>query len=162
MNGALQDSLYSRYPKIFAQKDLDMTQTAMCWGISCGDGWFNIVDNLCLEIQNYIDEPIENLERYERYLQASIEADEQGDIKYWTKQIENMKSISRPQVQAIQVKEKYGTLRFYLNKTDEVIDRIVSFAESMSECTCEKCGSPATQNKSGWITTECTRCKGEI
>jgi len=162
MNSSLQDRLYQKYPKIFAQKDLDMTQTAMCWGISCGDGWFNIIDNLCSEIQSYIDEPTENLKRYEKYLQGSIEAGKTDDIEYWTTQIESVKSISRPQVQATQIKEKFGTLRFYLNQTDEVIDRIVSFAESMSGCTCEKCGSPARQSKGGWITTECTRCKGEI
>src|SRR5210317_1330985 len=111
MNSSLQDRLYQKYPKIFAQKDLDMTQTAMCWGISCGDGWFNIIDNLCSEIQSYIDEPTENLKRYEKYLQGSIEAGKTDDIEYWTTQIESVKSISRPQVQATQIKEKFGTLR---------------------------------------------------
>ena len=51
MNQRLQDKLYEKYPKIFGQKDLPMTQTAMCWGIDCGDGWYNIIDTLCCHIQ---------------------------------------------------------------------------------------------------------------
>ena len=34
MKAELQDKLYKKYPKIFVQKDMDKTQTAMCWGIS--------------------------------------------------------------------------------------------------------------------------------
>jgi hypothetical protein len=34
MKAELQEKLYTDYPEIFKQKDLDMTQTAMCWGIS--------------------------------------------------------------------------------------------------------------------------------
>jgi hypothetical protein len=32
-----------------------MTTTAMCWGISCGDGWYNILDQLCHNIQSHTD-----------------------------------------------------------------------------------------------------------
>ena len=31
----LQEQVVSQYPKILALKELDMTQTAMCWGIAC-------------------------------------------------------------------------------------------------------------------------------
>jgi hypothetical protein len=43
----LQKKLFEKYPDIFRQKDLSMTQTAMCWGIDCGDGWYGIIDTLC-------------------------------------------------------------------------------------------------------------------
>jgi hypothetical protein len=46
MKAELQQKLYEKYPKIFVQKDLPMSQTAMCWGIDCGDGWFWLLDNL--------------------------------------------------------------------------------------------------------------------
>lgn len=45
-----EEYLYSKYPKFFANKDLPMTQTCMCWGIECGSGWFNLLDELCAKI----------------------------------------------------------------------------------------------------------------
>ena len=38
MKAELQNKLFEKYPKIFGQKDLPMTQTAMCWGIDCEIG----------------------------------------------------------------------------------------------------------------------------
>ena len=55
MKKELQDKLYEKYPKLYAQRHLDMRQTAMCWGIACGDGWYNIIDNLSETIQNRSD-----------------------------------------------------------------------------------------------------------
>ena len=51
MKQELQQKLYQKYPKILIQKHLPMQQTAMCWGISCGDGWYDIIDTLCFNIQ---------------------------------------------------------------------------------------------------------------
>jgi hypothetical protein len=34
-----------------------MTETAMCWGFEHGDGWFNIINQLCGNIQNHADWP---------------------------------------------------------------------------------------------------------
>ena len=56
MKQELQNKLYEKYPKIFAQKDLPMSQTSMCYGIECGSGWYNIIDALCENIQNYVDQ----------------------------------------------------------------------------------------------------------
>jgi hypothetical protein len=53
MNEKLDEQLCARYPKIFVNRHADMTITAMCWGISCGDGWYNILDQLCHNIQSH-------------------------------------------------------------------------------------------------------------
>ena len=45
MKQELQQKLYDTYPKLFIQKDLPPQQTAMCWGICCGDGWYDLIDN---------------------------------------------------------------------------------------------------------------------
>lgn len=50
MRKDLQDKLYAKYPGLFAQKDLPMTETGMCWGVECGDGWFKIIDEACEEL----------------------------------------------------------------------------------------------------------------
>jgi ribosomal protein S27E len=60
------------------------------------------------------------------------------------------------QIEARQVKEKFGGLRFYHTSGDDVVFSLVSFAESMSEVTCEICGRqaiPCVAN--GWVATRC-------
>jgi len=148
MNEKLQNQLYEKYPKIFGQKDGDPARTAMCWGISCGDGWYNILDNLCFLIQRHHDDPREELERYHKYLEMSVEKNEEDNIEFWTNKIEETKQLieNRPQTQAMQVKEKFGSLRFYVDTVDPEIDAYISFAENMSSCTCEKCESPGNQS----------------
>mgnify|MGYP003126584299 CR=1 FL=1 len=132
MKAELQDKLYSAYPSIFVQKDLDMTQTAMCWGISCGDGWYYLIDELCGNIQNHVD----NFNR-------------------------NKPEEDRMVCQATQVKEKFGGLCFYTYGGDEYIDGMISFAESMSYHVCTECGQRSEKNESnrGWIYTLCSSCK---
>jgi hypothetical protein len=60
-----------------------------------------------------------------------------------------------PQVVLQQVKEKFGTLRFYYSGGDEYIAGLVSMAESMSGIMCETCGNPGTRTSGGWIKTAC-------
>jgi len=48
--------LFEKYPKIFPVEDrADLRVSLMAFGFECGDGWFQIVDNLCERIQNYVD-----------------------------------------------------------------------------------------------------------
>jgi hypothetical protein len=64
-----------------------------------------------------------------------------------------------PQVTLDQVKEKFGTLRFYYTGGDDVIDGMVRMAEAMSGCTCEGCGAPAERDSDGgWVRTMCQPC----
>jgi hypothetical protein len=59
------------------------------------------------------------------------------------------------QFEASQVKEKYGTLRFYGNGGDEKIDAFIWFAESLSGKICETCGNPGKRRGGGWLYTAC-------
>lgn len=64
------------------------------------------------------------------------------------------------EVYAIQVKEKYGTLRFYMqSETDEIIDLIFE-AEALSTQTCESCGRPAKMRGRRWMEVRCDKCYG--
>jgi hypothetical protein len=64
----------------------------------------------------------------------------------------------QPNYKASQVKEKFGTLRFYLTMgTDEMFD-LVDKAEAVSAVTCEGCGQPGSQRGGGWIVTNCDSC----
>ena len=66
---------------------------------------------------------------------------------------------NKPQAEAVQVKEKFGGLRFYLNGADEYIQGMVSLAETMSYSTCESCGvTTDIMHTKGWIKTLCKSC----
>lgn len=60
---------------------------------------------------------------------------------------------------AIQVKEKYGTLRFYVGsyptEHGTEIDEAINMAETKSEVTCEVCGNPGKTVGVGWLRTVC-------
>ena len=56
MSPELDAKLCQKYPLIFSQRYLSMKETAMCWGFECGDGWYNIIDALCANIQHSINE----------------------------------------------------------------------------------------------------------
>lgn len=56
-----------------------------------------------------------------------------------------------------QVKEKFGTLRFYIGAGSDEVYRIIGRAEIESVSTCEICGQPGTQSSDSgrWIKTLC-------
>ena len=56
-----------------------------------------------------------------------------------------------------QVKEKFGTLRFYMDGYNDKISAYESFAEAMSARTCEDCGSPGKTRYEGWYRTLCDK-----
>ena len=60
-----------------------------------------------------------------------------------------------PQVEAVQVKEKFGGLRFYVKGATESQWGAIAFAESLSTSICEECGSQGKQRGKGWIRTLC-------
>ena len=143
MKQELDQLLCEKYPKLMVNRNKPMIETCMCWGFECGDGWFNIIDRLMGNIQHHID-----WKEKQRNWAINFNS---------TASPEGMRPVpeSIPQVTLDQVKEKFGTLRFYYSGGDEYINGLVSMAESMSGVTCEQCGSPGTTGGQGWITTLC-------
>ena len=65
---------------------------------------------------------------------------------------------NQPQIVASQVKEKYGTLRFYTEGSTEKQDGAISLAELLSGKICEVCGNPGSTNEGiddSWLRTRC-------
>ena len=56
-------------------------------------------------------------------------------------------------VVATQVKEKFGTLRFYVDGGDQEVFRLIDAAEQESATICEACGAPGTLVTKGWHST---------
>lgn len=69
--------------------------------------------------------------------------------------INRIVSSESSQIAVLQIKEKFGGLRFYANGGDEITDAYVYLAERMSYKICEQCGKPGKPSKSGWIKTAC-------
>jgi hypothetical protein len=128
MRQELDKLLCEKYPKMMVNRNLPMQETCMCWGFDCGDGWYNILNQLMGNIQHHID---------------------------W----KNRKGEVVPQVTLDQVKEKFGTLRFYYTGGDDYISGLVSMAEAMSGVTCEGCGNVGERKGGGWVHTYCEPCE---
>ena len=120
VNSELDKKLVEKYPDIFRDRRGNPRETLMCWGFECGDGWYNIIDTLCNNIQMHV----------------------------------NIKRCAP--VVATQVKEKFGTLRFYYDGGDERIDSLVSLAENWSASVCEVCGERGKlRDDNRWFYTAC-------
>ncbi|MDQ1264678.1 MAG: hypothetical protein QG559_1679, partial [Campylobacterota bacterium] len=63
-------------------------------------------------------------------------------------------------IQVVQVKEKFGSLRFYAHGAfGKEIDELIEKAEEESENICENCGKPSVPQKSkGWVKIRCAEC----
>ncbi len=59
---------------------------------------------------------------------------------------------------AVQVKEKYGTLRFYMCCETLEITNLIEEAEALFLQTCENCGSPGKIRGNKWILVKCDDC----
>ena len=158
MRKELDEALCAKYPLIFKDRNADMRTTAMCWGLDCGDGWYNIIDVLC---GNLCSEWLGAKSRYnfikdrvgeKMYGNASGDIITQGEIDL-RKQIMEEEASKVPV--AVQVKEKFGGLRFYVQAATDKHYNFISFAESMSYRTCEDCGSAGKRYTSGWHRTLC-------
>lgn len=136
MNRELDEQLCEDFPLIFADRRGDVKQTAMCWGFDVGDGWYDIINCLCILIQNHIEN--------------------EAHTYAWAIKYDKPAPPKITQVVATQVKEKYGTLRFYYTGGDSYIEGLVDMAELWSENTCELCGNKGImQDETGWMSVRC-------
>jgi hypothetical protein len=103
----------------------------------CGRGWFDIVRDLSIKIERILEQ---NAERYQ-----VPEGEEDCEIKMF----------------AVQVKEKYGTLRFYMCCETKEIEELIGEAEALSTQTCENCGAPAKMRGMHWFEVKCDDCYKE-
>jgi len=62
----------------------------------------------------------------------------------------------------VQIKEKYGSLRFYTNWVTDAINNVIYKYEKLSEHTCISCGAPATKMSTDWISPWCDKCAEKL
>lgn len=70
--------------------------------------------------------------------------------------LQNMSDSDGLQIEAVQVKEKFGGLRFYVSQYDPNVEGLISKAEAKASKTCDVCGKDGkSRNINGWIATRC-------
>jgi len=123
--------MFDSSDEIVTQYEELFTERGNC--ISVGSGWLNIVADVCHCIMR-------NADITKEYAQTT---EEKAVIAY-------------PQV--LQVKEKFGGLRFYTNVSNDYINGVIAMAEMQAHRTCEYCGKPGKSTRGGWIKTLCDDC----
>lgn len=88
----------------------------------------------------------------------------------WHKLVEELSAKLEPMIIAyeadeyfgkpycVQCKEKFGGLRFYMDRASDGMYKVIDEAEGLSELTCESCGEPGHIRKGSWIRTLCDGC----
>jgi hypothetical protein len=94
-------------------------------------GWVGIIDDLCGAIQQYCD----HINHYNR-----------SSNEEW-------------QVRCVQMKEKFGNLRFYVNDADPLVEGMINLACYQCDLKCQDCGSRKDiVVTAGWIRHLCKNC----
>ncbi len=146
MKDELSNKLYTKYPKLFREKDLPASESCMYWGITCGDGWYNIIEEACEKLQKLSDDTNSQIvftQIKEKFglLRIYISIDELKETR-------------------IDIMTNHGVLVNSLEQPSggvwEAAHNITNEAEEKSIKTCEVCGelgSPCSNR--GWILTLC-------
>jgi len=129
-----------------------------------GDGWYSILDVLCRRLMEPHDRLQADIsvarEMIEKHLTSAHDAHEHPvwNANYLHELTEEFDALRLPVI--VQIKEKFGTLRVYVDNRDEdaMTRALIGFAESMSAATCEECGAPGRARDGYWIKTRCDVC----
>lgn len=230
MNKELQDKLFKEFPLLYGDRNKPMTHTAMCWGLSCDDGWYDLIRDLSSKLEPLI-EKIRDQNRTSKCFNCScphsihvrtaatntkpclaihrlpfrVKGPWTYEVPDWKKSYKNYglikgtkrylkndwkktkyratrrinkilgslfaytgfgynkpchcKDYEIDYPRASQVKEKYGTLSFYMTHgTDEIFD-LIGDAERKSAKVCEDCGKKGKlRTDRSWIKTLCSKC----
>lgn len=162
MRKELDKKLCEEFPMLYRDRHGDMRNTAMVWGFSHGDGWFDIVHTLSGVIDNIIQNA-KNTAKYnykrENKLEYDVELSEEVLKELGVTGEDEMRVV------AVQVKEKYGGLRFYIQTEGKLprdyydqVNGAIEMAEALSYNVCEECGNPGKTRGGGWIRTLCDKC----
>jgi hypothetical protein len=157
----LDAKLVEKYPLVFKNRYGDPKETLMCWGFECGDGWYSLIDTLCSAMTSQYNQA---KERYDYRVETGV-----GGILYGTRTVtqedideakEKMEEAAKYVPVAMQVKEKFGGLRFYVQSATDECHNYIDFAERMSYRICEDCGTADESVQTwhmGWHRTLCRK-----
>lgn len=160
MKTELDEKLVKDHSSLCKDRYSDMRTTCMCWGFSCGDGWYKILAELFTKIDqiapnkvtlDQVKEKFGGLRIY--YTYHDLEPTWWDKVPYtFYNHLRTIlpNKISGPTIRFL----KYIGLK---NTCDRVGD-IIEEAEGKSYETCEWCGKPGKKRNHGWVRTLCDEC----
>ena len=188
MKKELATILREKYPTLSQDYGGDMTKTCMAWGFECGDGWYNILDELfekltdskysgtfksvdrefrnrfCEKLNWSIHTILHNINIHISHKMPVYKITEFLK-KHIFQKITNIEDYQFDGIVLAQVKEKFGTLRVYINGCpNEIFEEVhqhIGVAEIKSGETCETCGKPGKRIGDGWVRTICEKCSNK-
>lgn len=137
MTEQLFEELAKRHPDLFQKSGTDY--------FSCGEGWFDILDILCEKLNHDAYQSRASIQHYLNLGDHDRAAESELDL---ADALDKLPVIR-------QVKEKFGSLRFYADGLSDEHENYVRFAEAMSGRTCEECGDRGKSRNDGWIAVLC-------
>ncbi len=161
MKKELEMKLVKKYPIIFSQYGGDMRDTCMHWGMECGGGWYNLLDELCENVTTLIGD--KNIK-----VTAAQVKEKFGGLRFYY-------DIESPETFMGKVEYKISSFMFKLRlgkqywaiihfrkkfyrTTEEKISDAISNGEHKSYDTCEICGEPGKTRGRSWVSTQCDKC----
>lgn len=157
MKESLDRKICEAFPKLFRDSENKPIQS---YGFECGDGWFNLIYSLCGAIQKHIDSTEEQRSRaieWNSMLDRGESPSWFDPTKYPALKRYDVPELV-PQVTIRQVKEKFGSMRVYINGGDNTIRDYIDMVCYISDSTCELCGGIGEKTKSSWVQTLCKKC----
>jgi hypothetical protein len=140
MKESLYEQLVRDNPELFENGECEF---------SVGNGWYNILSALLSIITSDLSQAGYQVKYYKE--NAANDAD--GSKLAAAEAKEQAAKDALPTI--LQVKEKFGGLRFYYSGGNERLSGAVSMAEAIANRTCEVCGRPGERRGGDWIQTLC-------
>jgi hypothetical protein len=173
--------LFKKYPDLFRADDKGelLPQQCRCWN-DCPKGWESIIDDLCGCIDRYIkctSRSIPNPDEKLRFFLSKVwfaiarKIDRfffsnnnlhVSKLRRFTNRIGRRYFLAKrlyisqppPSVKIEQYKEKFGSLRFYVQGGDDEVNGMIRFAEYLCDNTCQNTGGRGSMvQKGGWYAT---------
>lgn len=158
MKPELEQKLVKKYPKLYRDYGGNMMVTCMCWGFSCGDGWYNIINNLSKSLCEFnvdviADQVKEKFGGLRFYYHVERKPTIVGTAFYKIRMFMYRNNLGRLYNAIVNLRQ-----RFFKTTTEKISD-LVHKAEYKSYETCEVCGKPGKTVGGGWVSTLCDGCR---
>ena len=160
----LSNYLNMQFPELYKKERNGQSHGT---GFSCDNGWFNILLSLSYSISNILEDRKKTNIMLQNVKEDILNNNEK-DYPYWlkdyilkngNKDLLNHPKFNEPEetdkIVVVQVKEKFGVLCYYVDRSDKVINEVIENASSLSSMTCETCGSPGRTRRGSWIRVLC-------
>lgn len=134
MDKKLQQRLFRKYPVLFRDRNKSSSETRMCEGICCGDGWYNLIDEACEQLS---------------LIQKKL-----GITTVFVQIKEKLAGLRLHAISDLELTSKQEKTIY------KIIRTILDHTMSRSYYVCEKCGGYRKKYKelNGWYYAMCDDC----